>query len=60
MKTHTFALRCFHLEVAYVTSAHVSLPRASRMSLYNFKGSVKCDRLMCSEDEENGNVGEHC
>ena len=59
MKIHTSTPRRFHLEVAYVTPAHVSLAKASHVSMSNFKGAVKCNPLVCSE-EENQNAGEYC
>lgn len=60
MKTHTFALECLQLAGAYVTSAHVSLAKASHVSMPNFKRAVKHNPLMCFEEDKSRHIGEHC
>ena len=52
MKTHTFARECLQLAGAYVASAHVSLAKASHVSMPNFKRAVKHNPLMCFEEDK--------
>lgn len=47
------AIKCFCLEVIYdVTSAQISLVKASHAATSNFKGMGKCNPTMCLREEK--------